>query len=215
MKNNLHTLILITADFLALFVSFFLSVDLFIMAGGNDVALHNFLIVIIITLVLMYYEGIYKFRYDFWQDTLKMYRAFAISFLIVLSLTAMTDATSNCSPIFILLYFFLIAIIVPIEKRIIKKLLYKFDFFKKRILIIGENGAVDKLKKEISQNWYLGQTFDLLHYENVIIVSKGMNIDTLNETVFNHLQQNRELFVVPYITDINFAHSNILEYFKC
>ena len=73
----------------------------------NTIALSDFLFVIFIVFSLMAYESIYRFNYDFWQDTLKIIKSFIFGFLIVLTLLALTKTNLQYSRTFLKIYFLL------------------------------------------------------------------------------------------------------------
>jgi undecaprenyl-phosphate galactose phosphotransferase len=160
----------------------------------------------------MYYEGIYKFRYDFWQDTFKVIRSLFIGFLLTFALLSLSQNNLDYSRTFIIIYFALALVLLPIFKRYTKKIIFYNDIFKKDVLIVGDKESVDTFKNEIVKNWYLGLKFNNKVYKSVIIISKGLDSSELNRIIDKYLHATAEVFVVPYITDINFAHSNIIEY---
>jgi len=175
--------------------------------------LSHFLFIIVIIFILLWYEKIYKYRYDFWQDAYKVIKSFFIGFLIVSSILVLTKSNLDYSRVFIFLYFLFGALFMPIYKRFVKKLLSKFEFFKNGVLIIGKDkDSINKFKNEIKSNWYLCQKFVEKDFNSVIIISKGILKDELNKIIEEHMNNNRNIYIVPYIDDINFAHSNIQEY---
>jgi undecaprenyl-phosphate galactose phosphotransferase len=151
-------------------------------------------------------------QYDFWQDSFKLIKALFFSYLIVLSLLTLMQTKIIYSEIFISIYFLLALIIMPALKRVLKHIIFLFPFFKTRVKIIGTKEEVLRFKQEIQKNWYLGQRYSKENYENVIIISKGLSTQQLNQYILKYSQKTKELHLVPYITDINFAHSNIVEY---
>lgn len=218
MKKYLLNSIIIIIDLLLLVALFYIT--LFIRANihgldlpeFNELALFDFSFVILIIFFLMYYERIYLFRYDFWQETQKVLKSFAIGFLMVLALLTLTKTSLEYSRLFITVYFGLGILLMPIFKRYVKKIIYSFDFFKKKVLIIGLDEQVDILKNEFENNWYLGQIYSQDKFDSIIISSKDMSIQKVNLLITKYLSTNSDLYVVPYITDINFTHSNIMEY---
>lgn len=205
-------------DILWLIVIFYFSI--FVRESLNGIYLddfirvdfNNFAFVIMIIFFLMFYEKIYTNRFDFWQDTLKVSKAFFISFLITMSILSLTRTNLEYSRAFVILYFFIGMITLPILKRYTKKIIFKFDFFVKKINIIGNDEQKNIFKKEIKENWYLGQKYDEQKYKSVLIVSKGYSTDELNNIIQKYSSLHSEVYIVPYITDINYLHSNILEY---
>ncbi len=187
------------------------SIDSLILLGLMhifDIGLYE---IVIIMLIFFSYEGIYTQRYDFWQETKKIFKAIFYSYLLVLTILlffkhSVDDIKS------ILLFFIASMFIVPISKRVIKRILYYSDFFRQKVLIKGNSQQIKQFKKEIRLNWYLGQIYSEDEYDSVIITSKDIGIDLFNKMISEYLDDKSEVYVVPYITDINFASSNILEY---
>jgi len=178
----------------------------------NEIVLHDFSFVFFTIVGFLYYEKIYKFNFDFWQETLKIIKAFFISFVVVLSILALTKTNFEYSRTFIVIYFVLGVVFLPIIKRYVKKLLYRFNYFRQKVFVVGNVEQIEIFQKEFEHNWYLGQIYATKGYESVIVAPLGMDTKELNETIITHLNTSKELYVVPYMSDINFAHSNIMEY---
>ena len=218
MKKRLHSLTLIVLDIFFLIALFFLTSYLRGSVSSEDiptfseVKLQHFSFVIIIIIMLLYMEKIYTLKYDFWQESYKVIKVFFIAYLLVLTILALSKANLDYSRLFLTLYFLLGAFLMPAFKRYTKKLLYKFDIFKERVRLVGVEEELEHFKKELRENWYLGMKTVVDDAESVIIVSKSLKTEELNDYISQYLQENRELFIVPYITDINFAHSSIIEY---
>jgi undecaprenyl-phosphate galactose phosphotransferase len=218
MKKFIEKSIIIFIDILSLVGMFYItlfirkSIEEFGFPKFDEIVLQEFSFVILIILGLLYYEKIYKFNFDFWQETLKIIKAFFVGFVVVLSILALTKTNFEYSRTFIVIYFVFGVIFIPILKRYTKKFLYSFDYFRKKVLIVGNDEQIEIFKNEFDQNWYLGQMYVTKGYESVIVAPLGMNIEKLNETVTKYLNTSKELYVVPYLTDINLAHSNIMEY---
>ncbi len=175
--------------------------------------LSHFLFIIVIIFILLWYEKIYKYRYDFWQETYKVLKSFFIGFLIVSSILVLTKSNLDYSRVFIFLYFLLGIIFMPVYKRFVKKILSRSAFFKDRVLIIGEDKkSLDRFKAEINSNWYLCQKVVESNFKNVIIISNKMSKERLNSLIEKYMNYNKNIYIVPYIDNINFAHSNIQEY---
>jgi lipopolysaccharide/colanic/teichoic acid biosynthesis glycosyltransferase len=213
------------------FVNFIIIIDVFLLIGifyltqyvrvglntvnipmFNEYLLKEFLFVIIITIVIMFYEKIYTLRYDFWQETYKVLKSLFLAYFIVLAFLTLQRTSLNYSRLFITLYFLFAMLLFPIAKRFIKRIVYKFSFFKKRVFIVGEQSEIDILKKEFKDNWYLGLQPSEKNYDMVIISSKSFELRKLSAKIEKYLDKNDEVYVIPYVKDINFANSNIMEY---
>ncbi len=175
-------------------------------------SLQEFSFVIIITIAILFYEKIYSLRYDFWQETYKILKSLFLAYFIVLAILTLQKNSLDFSHLFITLYFLSAILVLPIAKRFTKRVIYSFPFFKKRVLIIGDADQVTLLKNEFEKNWYLGIKPSQKNYDMVIISSKSLELNKMNAKIEKYLDENDEVYVVPYVTSINFANSNIMEY---
>jgi len=178
----------------------------------NPLMLQDFLFVIFILFALFFYEKIYTLRYDFWQETKKIWGMAILAYFIVLASLMLSKTSSEYSRLFITTYFTFIILLLPVVKRYTKKVLYKFSIFKHKVLIVGDEEQVDIFKKEFEENWYLGMQYSTKKYDTVIISSKGLSLEQIDKKIAKYLHKNSSVYVVPYVTNINFANSSILEY---
>jgi len=219
-RNILHNATLFIVDSIILIALFYISTSFRASISGeeipvfNSISLSNFIFIIFIILFFMQSEKIYHFRYDFWQETKKILKSIFLSYLMALTLLALMKTNFEYSRLFLTIYFISAMLLIPLSKRFIKKLLYSFDFFKNRILIIGDSREIDTLTDEFKKNFYLGQVATDKEYHAVVIISKGMREERLDTLISEYLKQKKDLYIVPYLQNINFVHSNILEYYN-
>lgn len=217
-KNVFHATLLIFIDAIILIVLFYLSIilrealDFDYIPPFKVIHLEDFLFAIITILILFMNEKIYLFRYDFWQETRKIIKSLAISYLLTLTLLALMKTNEEYSRLFITIYFVLAIIAIPLFRRFIKRALYSFDFFNKKVLVIGHKPQKEKLLQEFKNNFYLGQSFTTTNYDSVLIISKGMKVEQLNKLIEKYTNTKEGLYIIPYVDDINFSHSTIIEY---
>jgi len=218
MKNNLLNFIVILLDALLLIGIYYLTSHIGLCINDSSIQifdqflLRNFQFVIFIVLALMYYEKIYTLRYDFWQEAKKVLKSLLLAYFIVLALLTLLNTSLDYSRLFITLYFAFAMFFVPIAKRLVKRVIYNFSFFKNRVLIVGDKEQVDIFKKEFRTNWYLGMKSVEKKYDTVIISSKGISLEKINRKIEKYLSEKSSVYIVPYVTNINFANSNIMEY---
>jgi len=218
MKKYFLNSIIIILDILLLMCIFYLTqyvrVELSVASIPvfNELSLQRFLFVIIITITIMFYEKIYTLRYDFWQETYKVMKSLFLAYFIALALLTLQKTSLEYSRLFITLYFSFAMLLFPIVKRLTKRVIYSFSFFKKRVLIIGQQNQIDILKKEFNKNWYLGIKPSKINYDMVIISSKSIELEAMSAKIEKYLDENDEVYVVPYVTSINFSNSDIMEY---
>ena len=218
MNKFLLNSIVVVTDILLLVGIFYLTLYVRVHVNGSNIPIFNqflledFSFVIFIVFALMYYEEIYTLRYDFWQETKKVLKSLVLAYFIVLALLTLSKTSLEYSRLFISLYLAFAVLLLPVAKRFIKKLLYKYPFFKKKVLVIGDKEQVDIFKKEFSANWYLGMEYSDKEYDTVIITSKTMTIEEINREITKYLDKKSSVYIVPYVTSVNFANSNIMEY---
>lgn len=219
-RNILHNFILFAIDAILLVALFYLATFIRASLGGeeipvfNTISLSNFVFIIFIILFFMQNEKIYNFRYDFWQETKKILKSVFLSYLMALTLLALMKTNFEYSRLFLTIYFISAILLLPLTKRTLKKILYSFDFFKNPILVLGEDIEVEILKDEFTKNFYLGQRVSYEEYSAVVIISKGIKKEELDKKIEFYLNQKVDLYIIPYLRDINFVHSNILEYYN-
>lgn len=219
-KNILHGLILFTFDVIMLIALFYLSTSIRASLGGeeipvfNTISLSNFIFIVFIILFFIQNEKIYHFRYDFWQETKKILKSIFLSYLMALTLLALMKSNFDYSRLFLTIYFISAMLLIPLGKRRLKKMLYSFDFFKNPVLILGDAMDVKLLEEEFKENFYLGQRVATQNYSSVVIISKGLTKEALDRKVESYLKEKVDLYIIPYLRDINFVHSNILEYYN-
>ena len=219
-RNILHNIILFMVDTILLIALFYLSTSIRASLSGeeipvfNTIELSNFIFIIFIILFFMHNEKIYHFRYDFWQETKKILKSIFLSYLMALTLLALMKTNFEYSRLFLTIYFISAMLLLPLSKRTLKKILYAFDFFKNPILILGDPKEIKILEDEFKKNFYLGQVVTDREYHSVVIISKGIKKEILDQKIENYLKQKVDLYIIPYLRDINFVHSNILEYYN-
>ncbi len=217
-KNIVNFIFLFFIDIIILILLFYITLFIRYNIYSNTIPpfikieFINFSFAIVIALFLFFNEKIYSFRYDFWQESKKIIKSLFLTYLLVLTILALMKTNQEYSRLFITIYFILAMILIPIVKRYIKKLIYSFNFFKKRVLIIGNNIEKERFKSEFKENFYLGYSYDKKSYDTVIIISKNMKVDKLNSLIYKYRDISGGVYIVPYITDINFAYSTIMEY---
>lgn len=216
MKRYLFSFFMIFIDIL--FFILLLNLSLYIDESNTTVFLmqelfeRDFFFVIFIIIALLYYEKLYTLRYDFWQETRQILKSLFLSYFIVLALLTLSKTSLQYSASFISIYFALAVVFLPIFKRYFKKFIYSFSFFRKKVLVVGATDEIEIFKTEFKYNWYLGMEYNQDIYETVIICSKNTSIDEVNQNISKYMSKKRSVYVVPYVSAINYANSNILEY---
>lgn len=220
MKKNIQVFIFIFLDFLFLSLIYILIgylrnyFEKFGLSSFSLYSIKDFSFALIITLSVLYYEKIYTYRYDFWEETRLILKSLLLSVFLILSLMTITKTGIEYSRTFILMYFFALLFFFPFYKRFSKRILFSFPFFIKRVKVIGNLEQKEFIKKEFATNWYLGIKYSKKSYSSVFIATKDMKIERLNKYLTKLLVISKEVYVLPYLSDINLSQASVLEYFN-
>lgn len=179
----------------------------------NDFNLEKYTWIILVISLALIYEKIYFVRYDFWGETKRVYKALFLSSVIILSIISLTKMNDDYSRVFLIFFFVFMFIFIPLFKRLFKSILFKFDFFKQGIKVIGISySLIKKIENEINTNWYFGYKILEKKYNIVIIVSKNINTVNLQKIIKRYTKYTRNIYIVPYMYHLDFTHSNIVDY---
>jgi len=121
MIKNIVKLVLIVFD-ICLLLGIFFALKFLNITITPDIK--TIFIIIIIIILLMQNEQLYNIRYDFWQETYKIFKSLFLSYLIVLFFLFVIEKNTDYLS-FITIYFSLIFFLIPISKRLLKYFLFK------------------------------------------------------------------------------------------
>ncbi len=101
-------------------------------------------------------EGLYTKRLPFWDETQRIFQFLTLSILIIMVIVLFENFHGEI-PVFTLFLLWAYAIVIfPIGKFAIKHIMYKFDFYQKKTLVVGAGTAGKAAVKELGNQDYLG-----------------------------------------------------------
>ena len=180
----------------------------------NTNILSNSSMFFIIILATLLYEKIYFIRFDFWEETRLTLRALLLSFVIILSILMLGKVSQEYSRLFLMAYFLGLMILLPIYKRIVKRVIFKVKFFRKKVKIVGNQEQIDLLTKEFTKNWYFGFEIVKKNPDVIFVASKNIGITTINRYLKRYSLSIKDIYLLPYMSNINFSQSQIVELFN-
>lgn len=199
--------ILLLVDFLALFsalhvANLLLSQDL----------LGSYMWMVCVPIFLFLYENIYLKRFDFWGDLHKIFKSLFLSLLLIFSFITLSKNSQNYSSGLILLFFTLSLFFVPLAKRVAKNMLFRFDAMKLRVKILADEKRSKTIEKELYDNWYLGHKAVDKEFEMILISSQSFKIEELLELINSYMGFTKDIYIIPYLQNIDFTHSQMSSY---
>ena len=164
----------------------------------------------IILIAFFAYEGIYTYRYDFWQESRLVIKVILFSAVLVFAYLAMTKSIEDYSRLVIGFSFVLMAFFIPLAKNISKKFLYKIGLWQKKAKIYGDDSF---LTAEIYGNPYLGYIRPKSKEElsTIFVNSKGNDPETLKKILASQIKKNHEVIFIPLMGDYDLTLSHIYE----
>lgn len=219
-SNIIYIIVLILADLFFLLISLKLALytrACFLAEFFNPLDISNFYRyywIVLLTLVLFIYEKIYFIRYDFWSDTKSMLKGLLLSFVIAFTVITLTKMSNEYSRAFILIFYVIASILIPFSKRYLKKILFKFDFFRVNVRVVGRSSLVEDMKKELERNWYFGYNVSKKRFKVVILISKNITTEQSKRLIRIYSKKTKNIYVVPYMHHIDYTHASIIDYFN-
>jgi len=174
--------------------------------------IQNYYWILVIIILMFMFEKIYFIRYDFWGDMKRVIKGLSFSFLAVFTMLTLTKISQDYSRSFITIFFMIAVFLVPFFKRIFKNIIFKFDYFKKRVKILAKENQEQIISQEIEKNWYFGFKNCEKDYDMLIISSKNFDITELQMIIKKYAKKTKDIYVIPYMDHLDFSHTTIIDY---
>ncbi len=155
------------------------------------------------------YENIYIKRYDFWHESRQVIKGLMLSFLIVLSILALTQTMTDYSRAVIILAFLLMVLFIPMFKNITKKWLYKVGLWRHKIKMYKDASFVED---EIVNNPYLGYVITKEEdADSIFINAYDVETEGLGEILNKEIAQNTEVLFIPRLRQFDLTQSDVYQ----
>lgn len=217
LKGYLSQLILILVDMFAIYLSIASAYGLRVIFDDwistpfpHELGLYIYNILLYsIVLVIFFNEKIYKYRYDFWEETRLVLRSLLIAFVIVLSILALSKNVESYSRFVLVFSFISMGLFIPAMKNITKKLLFRFGLWTREAEVYGNDSYI---KEEVFGNPYLGYVHaDHSNAQTIFIDTENISADELQKRLDLNLQEKKEVLFIPLLQSYNFANVRIIE----
>jgi undecaprenyl-phosphate galactose phosphotransferase len=218
-SNILYIIILLSSDLLFLLLSlkiaFYIRVNyLMDILPTLSSSVEKYYWIVFLTSLIFFFEKIYFTRYDFWSDTKKVLKSLFISFAVLIIIITLTKMVHEYSRAFICIFYLITIFLIPTSKRFIKRLLFKFNFFRINVKVVGNSYLVEKMENELKENWYFGFNVSKRNFQMVILISKNIDTKQFKKLVRNYSKRTRNIYIVPYMYHLDFTHADIVDYFN-
>ena len=219
MKEPVSRLILVLSDGIGLFFSIILAFftrqllepyfDL--SAPANVLYYLQFWLVYAVTFVTFYFLGIYRKRYDFWQELERIIKGLFLSAVVILSVLAMTKQAEEYSRFILITIFAYAAIIIPLQKNGVKRVLFQMKLWQKEAKLIGRDPF---FSKHVFTNPYLGYVPSRRDHAKTLFVSSSHSKDQIEKILHDALLNHQEVIFIPAVKNFDFSDAHIIHLFN-
>lgn len=217
MKNKISKAILLLVDIFGIFVSISLAYSLRVLLEDDiDLSVRGELteyvtkvVIYAFVIISFFSEKIYKYRYDFWEETRLVLRGIFISLVLVLSILALTKSMGDYSRFVIVFSFVFMMIVVPVFKNITKKFLFNVGLWAREAEVYGND---DYIREEVFGNPYLGYVHSRSTDAHTIFIdTNNISAEELQHQLDINLKDKKEVLFIPFLQAFNFSNANIIE----
>ncbi len=221
-KTNklLAIMVLLLADILSIFFSLLMAYGLriffnryFEFSAPQRLWDYSQLVLLLfgIVLMLLYREGIYTKRYDFWQETERIVKAIFLSGIILLAALAMIKQSDNYSRFVLIAVFAIMTIVLPLQKNFIKRLMFRIGIWKHGAKVVGKDPF---FAKHVFTNTYLGYVPSNNTNAKTLFVASSENTQNLESILHTALMRKQEVIFIPMVKNFNFSDAHIVHLFN-
>lgn len=217
MKQKLSIFIILAIDVFGVWLSFGIAIVfknllycnyIFLDIGKYQGLISSYLIIVF----LLFYQGVYTRRYDFWHESRILVKSCFFTFLLSFAFLASIKMNYDFSRLSLFFSFTIMAVILPILKLVTKKALYRFGMWQEKAKIIGENSDFEL---QIFSNHYLGyiKTNDE-SYRSLFIGEVDIDASILNRLIEQNIKKNKEIIFLPILQGYDFTQAHIYNIFN-
>lgn len=171
----------------------------------------GFTLIYAVILILFYIEGIYTKRYDFWQELERLTKGLFLAAILVLALLTMTKQAESYSRFILSVTFILLTLMLPFQKYLIKRLLFKIGSWQHTAALIGTDPFFEK---HVFINPYLGYIKTDNLEAKTLFISSSKSADKLETILHQALLRRQEVIFIPLVKNFDFSDAHIVHLFN-
>lgn len=196
----------------AYYLRYFLTDYFIIPPPQNITAYLSMPLIYAVILTIMFYEGIYTKRFDFWQETKRIAISLTISLVIVLAILALQKEAESYSRFILIASFALMFLLIPIQKRLIKYWLYNIGLWRREALVLGKDTFFEQ---HVFENPYLGYVQgNAITSKTLFVASDHHHVADIEAILDESVKRNQEIIFIPLIKSYDFSDSFIIHIFN-
>lgn len=219
MKSFYSRVLLIIADALTLFVSIVFALFLrdafqeyFVLSAPHNVEHYlKFPLLYMIMVITFCSFGIYRNRFDFWQELQRIIKGLFYTLVIILSVLVMTKQSEDYSRFILVSSFVIAAIILPFQKYFLKRFLFNIGLWRKEAQMVGRDPF---FSKHVFTNPYLGYVPSKRAHAKTLFVASSHTKEQIEGILHEALLSKQEVIFVPAVKSFDFSDAHIIHLFN-
>lgn len=162
-----------------------------------------------LVLFMLWYEQIYRYRFDFWEETRLVWKGLIFAFFLLMGYLALSKSLHEHSRLVLGMAFVLVALFLPIGKNLLKKRLFRIGLWQREAEVCGNDHYISE---EIFGNAYLGyvQT-DHAKAQTIFVDSHNVSLEELHTRLEISMKEKKEVLFIPLLQNYNFTGARIIE----
>lgn len=155
--------------------------------------------------------GIYRNRFDFWQELQRVIKGVFYTLVIILSVLALTKQSEEYSRFILVIAFMIAAIILPLQKYFLKHLLFRLGLWRKEAKMIGKDPF---FSKHVFKNPYLGYVPARRTNAKTLFIASSHTKEQIESILHEALLAKQEVIFIPTVKSFDFSDAHIIHLFN-
>lgn len=219
MKNFYSKIILISADLFTLFLSILLALYIRILFQNYFelpppkayMPYLQFVLLYGILLLSLCFMGIYRNRFDFWQELQRIIKGVFLTTVIIFFVLAMIKQNDSYSRFVLIGSLLITMLLLPLQKYFLKNILFRIGWWRKEAKLIGKDPF---FAKHVFQNHYLGYIPSKQINAKTLFIASSHNHGQIEAILHQALIAKQEVIFIPLIKNFDFSDAHIIHLFN-
>ena len=101
-------------------------------------------------------EGLYTFRFLFWEETRRLLKAITIATIVIFAIVSLGKMSDKVSRLTVIFVWFYSIFLFPTFRYFGKKILYGFSWWREPVFVIGDKDFLRDIKQFLEKDKFLG-----------------------------------------------------------
>jgi undecaprenyl-phosphate galactose phosphotransferase len=156
-------------------------------------------------------QGIYRSRFDFWQESHRVIKGLFFSIILILSFLAVTKQAAEYSRFILVVSFMVAGVLIPFQKLWVKRFLYRLGWWKKEARLVGEDPFFEQ---HVFSNPYLGYVHSTQEKAKTLFIASSYSYEKIETILHEALLRKQSVIFIPTVKNFDFSDAHIIHLFN-